>query len=219
MTAGLRVDGNSAFGDNFGLQKYPKVSASWVLSDYDWFPTDVFETFKLRGAIGESGKAPELRSPTCARGAGSASRAIRASRRTLRATRTWARSGRGRLEFGFDLSALDGRIGIETTHYKAKTTDALVGIDLPSSLGFLQNRHDERGRAAEQRLGVPVDRRAAAVQCHRVAGARQHVLPGLQGAAGGRGSGHRPRELHLRGSVLEHLRGRAACRCSAPSGS
>ncbi|MGD2070165.1 MAG: TonB-dependent receptor, partial [Gemmatimonadota bacterium] len=58
ITGGLRVDGNSAFGDDFGLQAYPKVSASYVLSDYDFWPTDWFETFKLRGAIGESGKAP-----------------------------------------------------------------------------------------------------------------------------------------------------------------
>src|ERR1051325_2385790 len=29
LTAGLRVDGNSAFGSNFGLQPYPKASLSW----------------------------------------------------------------------------------------------------------------------------------------------------------------------------------------------
>jgi TonB-dependent SusC/RagA subfamily outer membrane receptor len=33
LTMGGRVDGNSAFGKDFGLQKYPKLSASYVLSD------------------------------------------------------------------------------------------------------------------------------------------------------------------------------------------
>ena len=33
LTAGLRVDGNSAFGSGFGLQAYPKLSASYILSD------------------------------------------------------------------------------------------------------------------------------------------------------------------------------------------
>jgi len=144
VTVGLRVDGNSAFGDNFGLQKYPKVSASWILSDYDWFPTNTIETFKLRGAIGESGKAPT----------------------PFANLRTWSGVGlegdpgftpgspgnedvgpeRTReTELGFDLSAFDGRIGLETTHYLAKTSDALVYIDLPSSQGFLSNRLENVG--------------------------------------------------------------------------
>ena len=144
VTAGLRVDGHSAFGDNFGLQKYPKVSASWILSDYDWFPSDIFDTFKLRGAIGSSGKAPSA----------------------FASLRTWSGIGlegqpgftpndpgnadvgpeRTReVELGFDLSAFDGRIGIETTHYHAKTSDALVLVDLPSSEGFLVNRTENIG--------------------------------------------------------------------------
>ncbi|MCG6955173.1 MAG: SusC/RagA family TonB-linked outer membrane protein [Gemmatimonadetes bacterium] len=144
LTAGLRVDGNSAFGSNFGLQAYPKVSGSWVLSDYDWFPSDKIESFKLRAALGESGKAPN----------------------PFASLRTWSGVGlegspgftpgspgnpdvgperTKELEFGFDLSALNGRIGVEATHYKAKTTKALVNVDLPSSLGFLQNRTENIG--------------------------------------------------------------------------
>ena len=37
VTVGMRVDGNSAFGSGFGLQTYPKVSASWVASDESWW--------------------------------------------------------------------------------------------------------------------------------------------------------------------------------------
>ena len=58
VTAGLRVDGNSAFGSSFGLQQYPKISAAYVLSDESFWPTRIFPTFKLRAALGESGKAP-----------------------------------------------------------------------------------------------------------------------------------------------------------------
>jgi TonB-linked SusC/RagA family outer membrane protein len=144
LTAGLRVDGNSAFGDDYGLQTYPKVSASWVVSDYDFFPSSVVETFKLRAAIGESGKAPG----------------------PFSGLRTWSGVGlegepgftpndpgnsevgpeRTReLEFGVDLSALDGRIGIEATRYQATTSEALVNRDLPSSEGFLVNRTENIG--------------------------------------------------------------------------
>jgi TonB-dependent starch-binding outer membrane protein SusC len=57
LTAGLRVDGNSAFGESFGLQPYPKVSLSWILSDLDFWP-EWSESFKLRAAMGDAGKAP-----------------------------------------------------------------------------------------------------------------------------------------------------------------
>ncbi|MEO5902949.1 MAG: TonB-dependent receptor plug domain-containing protein, partial [Gemmatimonadaceae bacterium] len=58
VTAGLRIDGNSAFGKNFGLQRYPKVSASWVTSDEQWWPSTFGSTLKLRAAIGQAGRAP-----------------------------------------------------------------------------------------------------------------------------------------------------------------
>ena len=58
LTAGLRVDGNSAFGSGFGLQAYPKLSASYVVSDMAFWPSDWFESFKLRFAMGDAGKAP-----------------------------------------------------------------------------------------------------------------------------------------------------------------
>ena len=57
LTLGVRVDGNSAFGEDFGLQTYPKIGLAYVLSDHGFWPKTI-ETFKLRGAIGESGKAP-----------------------------------------------------------------------------------------------------------------------------------------------------------------
>src|SRR5699024_274589 len=39
IKTGVRVDGHSAFGENYGLEVYPKVSASYVISDYDFWPT------------------------------------------------------------------------------------------------------------------------------------------------------------------------------------
>mgnify|MGYP006147956043 CR=1 FL=1 len=32
LTLGMRMDGNSAFGSDYGLQTYPKASASWRVS-------------------------------------------------------------------------------------------------------------------------------------------------------------------------------------------
>lgn len=51
VTVGARADGNSAFGSNLGLQLYPKVSASYVISDESFWP-EWWQTMKLRGAWG-----------------------------------------------------------------------------------------------------------------------------------------------------------------------
>lgn len=52
LTAGVRADGSSAFGDDFGLQVYPKVSASYVVEPTSWWAG------KVRAAWGKSGKLP-----------------------------------------------------------------------------------------------------------------------------------------------------------------
>jgi TonB-linked SusC/RagA family outer membrane protein len=136
LTGGLRVDGNSAFGSSFGLQKYPKVSASYVISEEPWWPARFLQTLKLRGAVGESGKAPGA----------------------FDAVRTWdpvagdngqpgvsiAQRGNPNLgpevtresEVGFDAGALDDRIALEMTGFWATTHDALIGVVYPASEGF-----------------------------------------------------------------------------------
>ncbi|MBT8404781.1 MAG: SusC/RagA family TonB-linked outer membrane protein [Gemmatimonadetes bacterium] len=158
LTAGLRVDGNSAFGDDFGLQYYPKVSTSLILSDYEFWPTDFIDTFKLRGAVGESGKAPGV----------------------FDKLRTWTpvteQPGSGgftpgdvgnsevgpertrEIEFGFDASFLNGLFGLELTHYRTRTTDALIPVTLPPSNGFLatsiQNVGEIKGNGTEFQITV-----------------------------------------------------------------
>jgi outer membrane receptor protein involved in Fe transport len=162
VTGGLRVDGNSAFGKDFGLQAYPKVSASYVLSSYDFWPA-WWEAMKLRGAVGESGKAPGA----------------------FDAVRTWtvvpADSGRPgfvpgnvgnanlgpertrEIEFGFDASMLGGRLGLQATAYRATTYDALISLSAAPSEGFsssqLVNAGTLQNSGVETQLSVGLLRR------------------------------------------------------------
>ena len=53
VTVGLRVDGNSAFGRDFGIQTYPKASLSYVVSEEPFWPSHWGE-LKLRAALGWS---------------------------------------------------------------------------------------------------------------------------------------------------------------------
>lgn len=52
LTAGFRADGNSTFGDDYGVQFYPKLGASLVFQPATWW------NGKVRSAWGRSGKAP-----------------------------------------------------------------------------------------------------------------------------------------------------------------
>jgi TonB-linked SusC/RagA family outer membrane protein len=157
LTAGLRVDGNSAFGENFGLQAYPKIGASYVLSDYDFWPKDWWDTFKVRLALGESGKAPgafdKLRTWSPITGdenkpgftPGNVGNADVGPERTRE------------LEGGVDASFLGGRLGVEVTAFNARTYDALVPVMLPPSQGFLQARLSNIGELRNHGLEMQVN--------------------------------------------------------------
>ena len=58
-TGAIRVDNNSAFGEDFKWVTYPKVSAAWVMSEEPfWNIGCVVDAFKLRAAYGQSGQQP-----------------------------------------------------------------------------------------------------------------------------------------------------------------
>jgi TonB-dependent SusC/RagA subfamily outer membrane receptor len=145
LTGGLRVDGHSAFGEDFGLQTYPKVSASYVISDETFWPTRWLPTMKLRAALGESGKAPGAFDaiPTWDPVAGDDARpAVSLAQRgnpNLGPERT------REIELGFDAGAVDNRLGLEVTAFHARTYGALIGVRYPPSEGFDQAQLENVG--------------------------------------------------------------------------
>ena len=55
---GLRADGNPAFGNNIGLQYYPKVGISYIPSAEPWFNSRIISSAKIRGSFGVAGNLP-----------------------------------------------------------------------------------------------------------------------------------------------------------------
>ena len=137
VTLGGRWDGFSTFGENFGIAFYPKISAAYTISDNDFWP-EWWDTMKLRGAIGQSGRAP---SPFASK-------------------RTWAStSGDDRqaavilaelgnedvgpertreIEAGFEALLFNGRFSMDFTWYDQSTFDALLRLPRPASIGTEQ---------------------------------------------------------------------------------
>ena len=137
MTAGLRGDGFSTFGKDFGMAFYPKVDVSYLISEMSFWPKKWWDTFRLRAAYGESGQAPG----------------------PFDAERTWtsvagdegqpavtpANLGDPKLgpertretEIGFESLFLNGRIMIDFTSYNQRTYDALIPVQPVPSLGWV----------------------------------------------------------------------------------
>lgn len=130
LNAGLRIDANTAFGDEVSTQAYPKLGLSYVLSQEPFF-NDALGAFvpdlKLRVAYGETGKFP----PPFLRD------------RTYSAVSFRGESAPGfdnpgnpdlgpevtsTLEAGFDAAFLENRLGLNVTWYDAATSDALFRV-------------------------------------------------------------------------------------------
>jgi len=134
VTVGFRVDGNSAFGDDFGLEFYPKISGSWVVSDEAFWSNE--GQLKLRAAWGKSGRAPgafdAVQTYDGVGWGGSPAFFPRVlGNPDLGPERT------SEFEVGLDGSFLDDRISVEATYYDQKTTDALFSVVQPPSGGFI----------------------------------------------------------------------------------
>ncbi|MBX6363890.1 MAG: SusC/RagA family TonB-linked outer membrane protein [Gemmatimonadetes bacterium] len=146
LTAALRVDNNSAFGQDFDWVTYPKFSASWVVSDEPFWKLSPISTLKLRAAYGQSGKQPtafaSLRTYEPIPGSGD-SAAV--TPKTLGNPNLGPERG-SELELGFDAGFLNDRLGLEFTYYDKRTSDAILLRDLPPSSGFTGGTCAECGR-------------------------------------------------------------------------
>lgn len=166
LTAALRMDNNSVFGEEINRIFYPKASASWVISEEDFFDFRSVDQLRLRAAWGQAGNAPgpfdAIRTYSTSVATledGSTQPALRYSsfgNPDLKPERS------SELEVGFDMSMYMDRIGLEFTYYNTTTRDALMSLSVPPSTGFsgslLQNLGEINNQGLEAVLSfVPVE--------------------------------------------------------------
>lgn len=139
VTGSVRVDDNSAFGDNLGAIVSPSANVSAVLSDMPFWNIGAVNDFRFRFAWGKAAQAP----------------APFAEARTFRSVRVvvdgapvsgisllspgnpdLAAERNEEFEVGFDGSAFNDRLGFKLTYYNQKTTDAIVATSVAPSTGF-----------------------------------------------------------------------------------
>ena len=143
VTPGFRLEESSTFGEDQGTESLPRVGASWVVSEEDWFEDSFVGSFlqslRLRGAWGVSGKQP---------GDLAALRLLGAQAVTFQEADvvglTLGSLGNPDLkpeksqevELGFDAELWEGRLGLDFTWYRKVATDAIVARPLPPSSGY-----------------------------------------------------------------------------------
>jgi TonB-dependent starch-binding outer membrane protein SusC len=139
LAAGVRADDNSAFGQDFGLIYYPSFTGSWVIGEESWFPqSEAISSFRLRGAVGESGQRPQFRqAETYYSPATAATPTGDAPGLTIGGVGNFDLKPERTLEFeaGFDAGFLSDRLAAELTYYNRRTRDALIARNLPPSVG------------------------------------------------------------------------------------
>jgi TonB-linked SusC/RagA family outer membrane protein len=153
LTAALRGDDNSAFGKDYSAAYYPKVSASWVVSEEPLWRDKlsmldrVFGDLRLRGAFGAAGTQPgtfdAARLYASSTGYQNQAGLIPSSfgNPALRPERSTE------LELGFETSLLRGRMDVSYTHFARNVTDAIVNVPVPPSVGYPGNQVINIGKA------------------------------------------------------------------------
>jgi TonB-linked SusC/RagA family outer membrane protein len=156
LTGGLRIDNNSAFGDNFDLATYPKVSGTWVVSEEPFWRIGFLNALKLRAAYGASGEQPQ----------------------SFAALRTYAPSTgpnddptvtpqfvgnpdlkpeRGQeIELGFE-AGLFNRIGIDFTVFSKQTKNAILLRGTPPSGGFPGQQFVNIGQVSNKGIELQIN--------------------------------------------------------------
>jgi len=141
VTGALRIDNNSAFGEQFKWVTYPKVSLAWVLSEEPFFPQSQFlNALKVRAAYGESGRQP----------------AAFSALRTFSASGGFVTPGtvgnpnlkpeRGKeLELGFE-GSLFNRLSLDFTYFSKRTQDLILSQAVAPSSGFSGSQFTNLGR-------------------------------------------------------------------------
>ncbi len=139
MELGLRVDRNTAFGENTGAQLYPKVGLVYAVGDEPWLRSRVSEAvlsdLRLRAAFGVAGQFPPPFANDRTIGFNSfngqqAATFGQPGNLDLRPERT------GTLEFGADVGLFRNVVSLGLGYYTSRTTDALINAPPAPSTGL-----------------------------------------------------------------------------------
>ena len=159
LTGAVRVDNNSAFGKDVKLVTYPKVSASWVVSDESFWHLGAVDQFRVRTAYGLSGQQPDAFAAlqTYVPSTGPGDQPIVTPQfpgnEKLKPERAQE------FEAGFETS-LFKRVSIDFTYYAKQIHDAILSKGTAPSGGFPNPQFVNIGRVSNHGLELGINANA-----------------------------------------------------------
>lgn len=149
----FRYDGSSLFGEGNRFAPFGRLSAVWRLSEESWFSLPAVSDLRLRASRGSAGNSPRFT----------------AQYETYNCSATGCslgQAGNSKLkpettvedEVGTDFT-LFGRLGVEFTYAQSNTTNQILNVTTPVSLGFSnqwQNAGTVQNKTFELALNLPV---------------------------------------------------------------
>ena len=158
MTLAVRGDDNSAFGSGYDAAIYPKLSATWMLSEEDfWRWRDTVNGLRLRMAWGQAGRQPAtlaavtLYSPTVALDNQSAVEP------NVLGNPEVGPEVSSELETGLDFALFGDRLAGDFTYYQRNVTDVLINVPIASSVGFPGVQDQNLGKVLNRGWELRVD--------------------------------------------------------------
>ncbi len=151
LTAALRNDGFSTFGESNPRAWYPKASAAWTFTNLlgKTDQSGVFSFGKLRAAYGETGKEPDVYSTNTVLVPGGAFVSgfgdfLNAKQQGNGGLFSSGALGNPNIkperekefEGGADLGFLDQKVDLSLTYYKNNSVDVILPLPIPFSSGF-----------------------------------------------------------------------------------
>ncbi len=139
VTAALRVDGSSVFGDDQRSQVYKKGSISFIVSESEfWKDMSWWNLFKIRAAYGESGNLTGIgayqRFNTYSSNSYLSRTALNSS--SVLANEHVAPEKQHELEIGTDMSFFKNRIALQFNWYYKRVSDMLINRVIAPTNGF-----------------------------------------------------------------------------------
>jgi TonB-dependent starch-binding outer membrane protein SusC len=156
LTAAIRGDDDSNFGNSFKLVTYPSASLSWVIGEEPWFPqSGILSSLRLRTAAGQSGQRPGFRNAITFYNAVG----VKRDGSDQGGVEIGANVGNAKLkpelsteaEGGLDMGLFNSRVNVELTYYSKSTKDALISRQLPPSTGAA-TRFENLGKVTNKGL-------------------------------------------------------------------
>jgi len=141
ITAASRLDASSVFGENERLQFFPKASASYILSEENFWQNmlgRIVPEFKVRAAWGQSGGLTAIGpfdrftnyNPVSYEGKAALLPSSQLGGSDIKPER------QTEIEVGFDVSLLSRRLAMELTWYSQHISDLLLDRQIAPSTGF-----------------------------------------------------------------------------------